>query len=139
MNFKDWIREVITTRGAQLISRYLQAGLVSLGTYLGVKYNSDALASFVAFVVPMIIAGLLHLLDLWQNTQAKLDVAARAFDKGADALASVSIEKEKVATGIPSTPKTIRTGVMIDALTSVKSDTQIIAKMPDKETPRPTL
>lgn len=137
MNIWDWLRNFIQSRGAQLITRYLQAGLVSLATYLGIKYNSDALAQLVAFATPMIVAGLLHWLDTWQRKQQTLDVQARAIHEGADRVVD-AVQLIQANSYVPVTksvsfrdvtaPSQAPLTVVKQAAAQVKAETQILTK-----------
>lgn len=59
-----FVRSIVSTRGAQLISRYVAMGIVSLGTKLAMDpatVNANATAeSVAAFVVAAVLFGIDH-------------------------------------------------------------------------------
>jgi hypothetical protein len=59
----DFIKQLISARGVQLLSRYLGTAIVSLATYLGVTLDSDATTKTVVVLATLLIAGLLKVLD----------------------------------------------------------------------------
>jgi hypothetical protein len=63
----DLIKEFLTTRGGQLIARYLTNVLVALGTYLGATVPTDDLTKVAEVSGAFVIAGVFHIIDIWSH------------------------------------------------------------------------
>lgn len=57
------IKDLLTTRGAQLVARYSGVGLTMLATKLGITFEASQLSSMSSGLTTLVIAGLLFLAD----------------------------------------------------------------------------
>ncbi len=69
----DFIRQIIASRGAQLISRYVATGLFSLATYLGVSFDADTTTKTTYVIVTCLIAAALKIFDLVSHKMQQAD------------------------------------------------------------------
>lgn len=59
----DFIKDMIATRGAQLLARYVAMGLVALATKLGVELNADDASGGAKVVGVLVAAGICSVID----------------------------------------------------------------------------
>lgn len=134
MNIWGTLKNLVATRGAQWFGRVGLMIAIYIAGKFGVKLDDDTAAQvvLVAGIIGVSIA--YWLIDRWSHTKQVLDVAARAFDKGADAVVK---EVNVMAAGQEILPRVIKPPpdvVVKVAAQNVKNETSIIAKMPPKKT-----
>lgn len=69
----DTIKDLLKTRGAQLLARYAAMGLVALATKLGVEVK-DAESAGMA-VATLVVGAILLGIDHWAHKEIKKDEA----------------------------------------------------------------
>lgn len=63
----DTIKDLLKTRGVQLLSRYVGIGASMLGTKLGVELPPDGTQGFSTVVALFVVGGLCLAIDLWSH------------------------------------------------------------------------
>lgn len=71
----DFIKQIISTRGVQLLSRYLGTALFSLATYLGVTFDADTTNKAVLVVATCLIALVCKGIDLLSHKMQEAETA----------------------------------------------------------------
>ena len=67
----DFLKDIISTRGAQLVARYAGVGLTALGTYLGATIPAANLSSVAETVGALVVAAVLFAIDHWSHKEQK--------------------------------------------------------------------
>lgn len=67
------IRDLIATRGAQLIARYAAMGLIALGTKLAVNADAAQTAASANEIAAFVVAGILALIDHYSHAAQATD------------------------------------------------------------------
>jgi hypothetical protein len=65
----DFLKDLIATRGVQLIARYAGVGLVALGTKLSVELTPDQVSNTSSAVAAFVAAGICALIDHFSHAK----------------------------------------------------------------------